>query len=73
MSDLHFSAQLPGCFYAEDVYAPDMAAARATLRERYGLARLPRGTEVWQSETASSWRPNDCTSINSPYSAASGM
>lgn len=75
MSDKHFSATLPGCFYAEDVYAPDLAAAKAKLRARYDLARLPRGTSVWESEPAhtASWRPTDLTSVDSPYSAASGM
>lgn len=73
MSDQHFSATMPGSFYAEDVYASDIAAARAKLRDRYGLTRLPKGTQVWVSEPASSWRGDNTTRADSPYSAASGM
>jgi hypothetical protein len=73
MSDQHFSATMPGSFYAEDVYAPGLVAARAKLRERYGLPRLPRGAKVWVSEPASSWRGDNTTCADSPYSATSGM
>ena len=51
----HFYFRLPGDFYPGDVYAKSEKEAREKLRELLGVKRLPKGTEVWQSNYFGSW------------------
>jgi len=48
-------ALLPGDFYALSLYPEkdNEKSARAFLRKRLGVKRLPRGTKIW----CSSWDP----------------
>jgi len=51
----HFYWRLPGEFYPHNVYARNEQEARKKIREMLGVERLPRGTEVWESNYKGSW------------------
>lgn len=71
MNQKHFMAHVPGNAFAEDVYATDTREARAKLRLRYGVSRLPSGVSVWEHQPIRD--SANTTRRDSPYSAASGM
>lgn len=43
-----YSYQIPGwMFHLGPIAAPDLEAAKAEIRKRLGVSRLPKGIRVW--------------------------
>ncbi|NPV54442.1 MAG: hypothetical protein HPY71_13155 [Firmicutes bacterium] len=51
----HFYYRFADTFYPYDVYANNGREARQKIRKVWGLKRLPRSIEIWQSNYVGIW------------------